>query len=275
VALAIHRGSPRAGRPFVVMNCAAVPETLLESELFGHERGAFTGATERKAGKFEAADGGTLFLDEIGEMSPEFQTKILRVLEYQRFARVAGAREIAVDVRVIAATNADLDAAMTAGRFRRDLYDRLAFEVIRLPPLRERSGDIPLLARAFFARFACEVGGLRCRALSDEAAAALASYAFPGNVRELKNVVERAAYMAAGEELGAADVRAALPGGGIATPVADGGFEQQIDALSRGLLTQALVQHAWNQKAAAEALALTYDQFRHLYRKYELGQLKP
>ena len=149
VARAIHTLSPRASEPYITINCAAVAESLLESELFGHEEGAFTGATKQKEGKFELADGGTLFLDEIGNMSLEFQAKILRVLEYQRFERVAGSESIQVNVRVIAATNADLKQAMAEGKFRRDLYDRLAFEVIHLPPLAQRLEDVPVLAAYF------------------------------------------------------------------------------------------------------------------------------
>src|SRR5688572_10926699 len=160
VAAAIHRLSPRAQRPFITMNCAAVTETLLESELFGHELGAFTGATKRKEGRFELAHGGTLFLDEIGNMSLEFQQKILRVLEYPRFERVAGTHTIEVDVRVIAATNSDLDEAMAEGSFRRDLYDRLSFEVLTLPALRQRLEDVPALAAHFLGNFRADVPGI-------------------------------------------------------------------------------------------------------------------
>ena len=280
VAHAIHRASPREDQAFIVVNCAAVPETLLESELFGHERGAFTGATQRKAGKFEVADGGTLFLDEIGNMSNEFQMKILRVLEYQRFSRVAGAQEIEVDVRVIAATNADLQEAIAAGTFRADLYDRLAFEVIEVPPLRQRVDDILALATHFAERFATEIGGLRCRRISAEAAAALAAYDFPGNVRELKNVVERAVYLAAGEVLMAADVEAALPRRGndlVAEGLAAAGagsFTEQVEAFERQLLIRALSEDSWRQKDASARLGLTYDQFRHMYRKYGLAKFR-
>jgi DNA-binding NtrC family response regulator len=278
VAHAIHRASPRADEPFVVMNCGAVPETLLESELFGHEKGAFTGATSRKAGKFELADGGTLFLDEIGNMSVEFQIKILRVLEYQRFSRVAGQREIEVDVRVIAATNADLQAAIAERTFRADLYDRLAFEVLELPPLRDRKSDILGLAAHFAERFAVEIGGLRCRRIGKEAAAVLAAYDFPGNVRELKSVVERAVYLADNEELTAADIEAALPrrgrsGDSMPAP-GSGSFGEQVEGFERQLLIRALAENDWSQKDAAERLELTYDQFRHMYRKYGLAKLR-
>ena len=276
VARAIHRSSPRASKPFVVMNCGAVPETLLESELFGHEKGAFTGATNRKAGKFELADGGTLFLDEIGNMSVEFQMKILRVLEYQRFSRVAGERELEVDVRVIAATNADLQQAISEGTFRADLYDRLAFEVLPLPPLRERREDLLPLAQHFAERFAREIG-VPCPTLSKEAAALLTAYEFPGNVRELKNVVERAIYRSDGAELSSEQLEAALPRreAAVAAVNAEGKtFVEQIEALERELLVRALAALDWNQKDAAERLGLTYDQFRHMYRKYELARLR-
>ncbi|MFN7134236.1 MAG: sigma 54-interacting transcriptional regulator, partial [Myxococcales bacterium] len=156
VARAIHRYSRRSDGPFVAFNCAAVAESLLESELFGHEKGAFTGATARKPGRFELADGGTLFLDEVADMSPSFQAKVLRALEYKRFERVAGTQTVEVDVRVVAATNADLRQRVAEGKFRADLYDRLAFEVVELPPLRSRKADIAALARYFLQRFAEE-----------------------------------------------------------------------------------------------------------------------
>jgi psp operon transcriptional activator PspF len=276
VAHALHFHSQRADDPFVVMNCAAVAETLLESELFGHEKGAFTGATGRKEGKFELADGGTLFLDEIGNMSLEFQAKILRVLEYQRFQRVGGSKELSVDVRVIAATNRDLNEAMDAGEFRRDLYDRLAFEVLNLPPLRERREDIPRIAEFLLRRFAAEVGSIRCSRMSKEAALQIMSYDFPGNIRELKNVIERAAYRAESDELGVEDIRAAMPNvGHTSEPKVDvGDFETRVADFESRLALSALEDRDWNQKDAAEILGLTYDQFRHLYRKYKLGSLR-
>jgi DNA-binding NtrC family response regulator len=279
VARAIHQLSRRATEPYVTINCAAVPESLLESELFGHEEGAFTGATRQKEGKFELADGGTLFLDEIGNMSLEFQAKILRILEYQRFERVAGSESIQVDVRVIAATNADVRTAMDEGRFRRDLYDRLAFEVIELPPLRERLDDIPVLAEHFLERFREEVSGLVVRALAQGALERLQTYDFPGNVRELKNVVERAAYSARGEILQAGDIDAALP----PAPRARRSLESmaswddpglalttRVDAFERAICMEALEKARYNQREAAESLGLTYDQFRQRKRKYGL-----
>jgi len=283
VARAIHHLSPRSTEPFITINCAAVAESLLESELFGHEEGAFTGATKQKEGKFELADGGTLFLDEIGNMSLEFQAKILRILEYQRFERVAGAESIQVDVRVIAATNVDLKAAMKEERFRPDLYDRLAFEVISLPPLRERMDDVPGLAAHFLSRFRQEVTGVGITNISAEALDSLAAYDFPGNVRELKNVVERAAYSARGTKLTGADVDAALPQDreqsappmamfldDPSLPLAD-----RVEAFERTLCKDALERARYKQREAAELLGLTYDQFRQRYRKYGLAKEKP
>ncbi len=281
VARAIHHFSPRAAEPFVTINCAAVPESLLESELFGHEEGAFTGATRQKEGKFGLADGGTLFLDEIGNMSLEFQAKILRVLEYQRFERVAGSESIQVDVRVIAATNADLRAKMEEGSFRSDLYDRLAFELIDLPPLRDRPDDIPALAAHFLGRFREEVAGIEAAELSADALDALASYSFPGNVRELKNIVERAAYATSGPRLRAADIDEALPpqrgertASGPASFVDDptSPLSARVETFERALCRDALERARYNQREAAAALGLTYDQFRQRYRKYRLGK---
>jgi two-component system, NtrC family, response regulator len=280
VARAIHHLSPRTTEPFITINCAAVAESLLESELFGHEEGAFTGATKQKEGKFELAHGGTLFLDEIGNMSLEFQAKILRVLEYQRFERVAGSESIQVNVRVIAATNADLRAAMAEGSFRRDLYDRLAFEVVDLPALRERMDDIPVLAVHFLRRFREEVAGLSVREIAAEALDALARYDFPGNVRELKNVVERAIYSSTGEVLSAADIEAALPPHREPARTEVASFADdpslplsaRVEAFERALCKDALERTRFNQKEAAGLLGITYDQFRQRYRKYRLGK---
>jgi len=198
VARAIHDASDRVGRPFVCLNCAALSETLLESELFGHEKGAFTGATERKAGKFEAADTGTLVLDEIGEMSPAIQAKFLRVLEGHSFERVGGSKRLKVDVRVVAATNRDLEEAVKAGDFRRDLYFRLKVVEILVPPLRHRREDIEPLAMHFLARFAEETGR-RVRGFTPEAIDALLEYHWPGNIREMRNIVERAVVLSQAE----------------------------------------------------------------------------
>ncbi len=205
VGRAIHEASDRRGGPFVCLNCAALSETLLESELFGHEKGAFTGATDRKIGKFEAAHAGTLVLDEIGEMSPAIQAKFLRVLEGHPFERVGGSTRVQVDVRVVAATNRDLEAAVTAGTFRRDLYFRLKVVEILVPPLRRRPEDIAVLATHFLERFAAETGR-RLRGFTPAAIEALEAYRWPGNIRELRNCVERAVVLARREWIDVDDV---------------------------------------------------------------------
>jgi DNA-binding NtrC family response regulator len=190
IARAVHRASALADKPFVKVNCAAIPPELIESELFGHERGAFTGATARKRGLFEIADGGTIFLDEIGDMIASAQAKVLRVLQSGEFTRVGGEQTLKIDVRVIAATNRDLQAAVAAGTFREDLYFRLAVVPLRAPPLRDRAEDVPLLSAAFVDQ-ACRENGIKPKPISDEALAVLAAYPWPGNVRELRNVIER------------------------------------------------------------------------------------
>jgi len=194
-ARALHEHSPRAGRPFVRVACAALPETLLESELFGHERGAFTGAVYARAGRFEIADGGTLFLDEIGDLTPPVQVKLLRFLEEREFERVGGNKTLRVDVRIVAATNRDLAAKVAAGEFREDLYYRLNVIEIRVPALRHRPGDVAILAGHFLRRFATE-NRKDVRAFSDEAMRLLQEHSWPGNVRELENAVERAVVLA-------------------------------------------------------------------------------
>jgi transcriptional regulator with GAF, ATPase, and Fis domain len=190
IARAVHRSSALADKPFVKVNCAAIPPELIESELFGHERGAFTGATARKRGLFEVADGGTIFLDEIGDMIASAQAKVLRVLQSGELTRVGAETTLKVDVRVIAATNRDLQAAVAAGAFREDLYFRLAVVPLRAPPLRERADDIRLLCAAFVEQ-ACRENGIKPKAIADEAVAVLSDYPWPGNVRELRNVIER------------------------------------------------------------------------------------
>jgi DNA-binding NtrC family response regulator len=205
VARAIHRTSKRAKGPCVAVNCAALTETLIESELFGHEKGAFTGATEKKAGRFELADRGTLFLDEVGELPLGLQTKFLRVLEERRFERVGGARAVDVDVRVIAATNRDLAEMVKRGTFREDLYYRLGVIHVEVPPLRERLDDVPVLAEHFLARFRHQAGR-RITGFAPDALAAMTRYAWPGNVRELRNAVERAIVLGDREQIQAGDL---------------------------------------------------------------------
>jgi len=265
VARAIHATSSREGA-FVVVNCAAVTDTLLEAELFGHERGAYTGADKQVPGKFELAAQGTLFLDEIGHMSLPFQQKILRVVEYGTLLRVGGTSEVRVDVRIIAATNADLPAMMERGAFLRDLYDRLAFEVIRVPPLRERTGDVVLLARHFLEQFMREVPAFQGKRLGEDALALLQEYPFPGNVRELKHVIERAVYRDRTNEVTVEDIDLDLaPGAGRGPP---GSFKQRIEALEHELIQGALREAHGNQAEAARNLGLAYHQFRYYLRKH-------
>jgi DNA-binding NtrC family response regulator len=270
VAAAVHRLSPRADEPFITVNCAAVPKELLGSELFGHEKGAFTGADKRKLGLFELADRGTLFFDEVGNMPLAFQKSVLRIIEYQRFTRVQGTETIEVDVRILAATNADLKAMAADGEFRDDLYDRLAFETIQVPPLRDRPEDIPLLAEHFIASLVREAPALRPKPLSAKAIEALEAYAWPGNVRELRYTVERALYKAEGDTIEPADL--ALPRlGDAGAPAEAHGFDAKVEQFERGLIEGALEAAGGNQARAAESLGITYDKFRYLYRKYARG----
>ena len=267
LAAFIHYESDRRDAPFITVNCAAISPTLLESEMFGYEKGAFTGAISDKIGRFEMADGGSLFLDEIANMPLDFQAKILRVIEYQRFERVQGTRTIEVDVRIIAATNADLEDMMREGRVRRDFYDRLAFETILAPPLRERPEDIQPLVEHFVEEIVKEVHGLRPKTLSQEALAKLESYPWPGNVRELKNAIERAVCFSAQDVIRPADIYLSAPD----TQDHDGNFKERVEGFQQSLLLEALVKAKYNQKKAATHLGLSYDQFRHYYRKFGLS----
>jgi DNA-binding NtrC family response regulator len=273
VAAAIHQASPRADAPFITINCAALSEGLLECELFGQEENAFHNAPF-KLGRFELANHGTLFLDEIGNMSVEFQRKILRVIEYQQFQRVQGTETITVDVRLVAATNTCLEDAMQEGRFRVDLYDRLAFETIPLPPLRERKEDLPLLAEHFLRLFAAEVPGITVKRVTPDAMQLLQGYHWPGNVRELKNVIERAAYRIDGDVITPTALPADLRSSPRAAPTGEG-FIEKVEHFERTLLLEALEETHWNQKEAAERLGLKYDQLRHLYKKYRFGEERP
>ncbi|MGE3273516.1 MAG: sigma-54-dependent transcriptional regulator [Vicinamibacterales bacterium] len=282
VARAIHELSLRRGQPFVAVNCGAMPEALLESELFGHVRGAFTGADQAKKGLLEAADKGTVFLDEIGEMSPTMQVKLLRVLQDRRFRRVGGTEEIATDIRVVAATNRDLAALVAAGGFREDLYYRLNVIPIHLPPLRERPEDVPLLAAHFLARFTREMGK-PVSGFTPEALQALEAYPWPGNVRELENIVERAVALEPGELVEASTLPAYLRAGEPATPIRTTGsgdeaedvgpgfsLERHLQAIERAHLEKALTQAGGVQVRAAELLGLTFRQFRYLAKKHRL-----
>jgi two-component system response regulator PilR (NtrC family) len=277
VAQAIHFHSLRRDRPLVALNCGAMPEALLESELFGHMRGAFTGAETNKKGLLEVAEKGTIFLDEIGEMSPVMQVKLLRVLQERRFRRVGGLEELTADIRVITATNQDLARAIAEGRFREDLYYRINVIPIVLPPLRERREDIPLLAEHFLAKYT-EQMGKSISGLSHEAMSLLQHYEWPGNIRELENVVERAVALEASPAILAdslpQSVRVAVPRNGAAAPEAlpDGGFdlEAHVKEIERVYIAQALQRSGGVQVRAAELLGMSFRSFRYYVKKYNL-----
>jgi transcriptional regulator with GAF, ATPase, and Fis domain len=275
VARAMHFASPRKKGPFVCLNCAALTETLLESELFGHERGAFTGATERKIGKFEAAHQGTLMLDEIGEMSPSIQAKFLRVLEGHPFERVGGSQPIKTDVRVIAATNRDLEKAVAENSFRRDLYFRLKVVEILVPPLRKRPEDIVELANYFLERFNTETGR-KIRGYTPEALHLMQQYRWPGNVRELKNVVERAVVLARTdfidtEDLNLSTIAAASDSGDIASPSPKSTFEPlSLDEVERKHIHATLKATGWNKSRTAAILGVERSTLDRKIKRYEL-----
>jgi two-component system nitrogen regulation response regulator GlnG len=279
VARAIHGNSIRARGPFVTVNMAAIPKDLIESELYGHEKGSFTGAVERRPGKFELATGGTLFLDEIGEMPLDLQAKLLRVLQEREIDRVGGTRPLPVDVRIVAATNADLARSVEEGRFRRDLYYRLAVVPIRLPALREREGDVVLLARHFLAKYGEQLKG-RALTLAKDAEPLLVAHAWPGNVRELQNVVQRALLKLAGTRLGAKDLLGLLPVAsaqdrGVAglvealldAPAPEGGrYQAGLAAIEAPLIAAALARTSGNQLRAAEVLGMNRNTLRERMR---------
>jgi psp operon transcriptional activator len=289
-AARIHYLSPRWSGPFIKLNCAALAPSVLESELFGHEAGAFTGANRLREGRFESAHGGTLFLDELGLMPLAVQEKLLRVVEYGTFERLGSSEEIAVNVRLVAATSVDLRGLVAEGRFKADLADRLSFQVLYLPPLRLREGDIPVLANHFAKRFAMELGLKSTPSLSPSALAELQQYDWPGNVRELKNVVERAVYLsdtpeislvtldpfnppfhlsAAGQtahSFAAKDSRGGPLNPKVQFPV---DFDSVIRRQEVELIRAALAAAHYQQHQAARLLGLTYDRFRGLYRKYK------
>ena len=262
VARALHQCGPRAPGPFIPVHCAALAPTLLESELFGHEKGAFTGAQERRRGRFELADGGTLFLDEIGEIDAALQVKILRVLEERKFERVGGTETVGVDVRLVAATNRDLKQLVEAGRFREDLFYRLYVVNVTLPPLRERDGDIVLLAQHYLKTLAAE-HGKKTSGITPEAMDALTAYPWPGNVRELRNVIERMVVLGTGDKLTVRDLPAALrAAAGKTGPAAQAGHVLR-DA-ERHLIEAALQRHKGHRTRAAQDLGISR---RTLHRK--------
>ncbi len=299
----IHFLSQRWEKPFVTLNCAALSPGLIESELFGYEKGAFTGAGTRRIGRFEQAANGTLLLDEIGTIPMEVQEKILRVVEYGCFERVGSSSPIHVDVRIVAATNADLPAMALSGKFKRDLLDRLSFEVIYVPPLRCRQEDIPLLAGHFAARMTFELGREDIPGFSEAAIKALTAYSWPGNIRELKNVVERAVYKTGGGKInrisfdpfvnpwddglekpktgrkhGYLPDQIARPDSGVKetelsrliADISRSGFKEAVAKLEVYLMSRAIESSRFNQKKAARKLGLTYDQFRGIKRKHAI-----
>ena len=296
VAERLHRLSKRWDEPLVTLNCAALPETLIEAELFGHEQGAFTGATRARAGRFEEADKGTLFLDELATLSMGAQERLLRAVEYGEVTRIGSSRPIRVDVRIVAATNEDLPRLAEQGRFRADLLDRLSFDVITLPPLRAREGDIEVLADYFGRRMATELHWEQWPGFSGHAMQALEDYQWPGNVRELRNVVERAVYRwdswddpighiqfdpfespwkpaatirqepAVAQPASPQDLR---PAAARFDTVTD--LRSAVDAHERAIVEHALGRNRYNQRQTAKALGLTYDQLRHCLKKHGLS----
>jgi two-component system nitrogen regulation response regulator NtrX len=270
VARALHRDSPRARGPFVEVNCAAIPSELIESELFGHVKGSFTGAVADRAGKFEQADGGTLFLDEIGDMAPAAQAKVLRALQDGEITRIGGTKPVRVDVRVLAATNKRLDEEIAAGRFREDLYYRLNVVPLHVPPLRDRREDIPQLVRHFVGELAAR-DGMAPRPLDASAMEALQRLDWPGNVRELRNTIERLLILAPGPRIGEADVerlvgRRASDGGGLGDLLDLPTYETFKDAAERAYLQHQLRKHAWNVAETARVLDMPRS---NLYKKIE------
>jgi DNA-binding NtrC family response regulator len=280
VARRIHRLSGRAARPFVALNCSAVPETLAESELFGHEKGAFTGADRRRVGRFELADTGTLFLDEIADLPPALQVKLLRALQERVIERVGGTTPIPLDVRIVAATNRDLEAAIRDGRFRADLYYRLNVVRIDVAPLRERIEDVPPLVELFLTRYGRRPSGAVVR-LTAEALAALQAHAWPGNVRELENVVHRGTILCQGDEIDVEDISLELGASGSATGAAGAAPEGAASAsdlrsalarVERDLIARAVREHQGNLTAAGRALGIERNLLRYKLRKHGLRQ---
>jgi psp operon transcriptional activator len=298
IAERLHHLSGRWAGPLVVMNCAALPESLIEAELFGHEAGSFTGASKTRHGRFEEADGGTLFLDELGTLSKPAQDRLLRAVEYGEITRIGASKPIQVDVRIVAATNENLPAQVDKGHFRADLLDRLSFEVVTLPPLRARSGDIPLLVDHFGRRMAVELEWTNWPGFSPRALSELEDYNWPGNVRELRNVVERAVYRWEDPERAVEAIQfdpfhspwapsgtvhhaphvEAQPsasveaeGAAVAAPsVSTSDFRAAVSDYERALLQNALAANRFNQRATALALNLSYDQLRHALKRHKL-----
>jgi psp operon transcriptional activator len=295
IAERLHRLSTRWDEPLVTMNCAALPETLIEAELFGHEAGAFTGATRSRPGRFEEADKGTLFLDELATLSMQAQERLLRAVEYGEVTRIGSNRPLRVDVRIVAATNENLPALADQGKFRADLLDRLSFEVITLPPLRVREGDVQVLAEFFGRRMASELRWNNWPGFADHVRDQLDRHDWPGNVRELRNVIERAVYRWGDDTrpighvvfdpfdspwMPARSARKSVQPAPRAAETAAKPVELDaiedlraaVEAHERAILEHALGKHRWNQRQTAKALGLSYDQLRHCIRKHGLGE---
>jgi len=301
IAERLHHLSGRWDGPLITMNCAALPETLIEAELFGHEAGAFTGAAKTRQGRFEEANNGTLFLDELATLSSPAQDRLLRAIEYGEVTRIGASRPVRVDVRIVAATNEHLPRLVEQGRFRADLLDRLSFEVVTLPPLRHRHSDIPVLCDHFGRRMGLELGWESWPGFSQDVMEKMLAYAWPGNVRELRNVIERAVYrwenpgapidevsfdpfespwapaaaarsaapvavVAAGD----AAPQAAAPAGAGHDPAACADLRLAVAEYEKAILAVALEKCRWNQRAAATALSMTYDQLRHAMRRHQM-----
>ncbi len=275
IARAIHYHSPRSEHPLIKVNCAALPETLLESELFGHEKGAFTGAAARRIGKFEAADKGTIFLDEIGELAPGVQVKLLRVLQEKEFERIGGNQTVKADVRLIAATNRDLESAMREGTFREDLYYRLNVVTVSIPPLRERKEDIPALLEHFLRKYSAE-NDKQISGVTAEVRDLLMRYSYPGNVRELENIIERAVVLAKGDIITTADIPLHLKTveseEKICVAKRDGSLNETLETLERGLILDALKETGGVQTHAAEKLGISERVLRYKIRKHRIRE---
>lgn len=294
IAERLHRLSTRWGEPLVTVNCAALPETLIEAELFGHEQGAFTGATKARVGRFEEADKGTLFLDELGTLSMGAQERLLRAVEYGEVTRIGSSRPIRVDVRIVGATNEDLPARAARGTFRADLLDRLSFEVITLPPLRVREGDIAVLSDYFGRRMAAELRWEAWPGFAPHVMQAMQDHAWPGNVRELRNVVERAVYRWDNWDVPVGHIQfdpfdspwkpiaPAAHSDGAALPVAPAAparnhdnvtdLRAAVEAFERDIIEHHLGANRWNQRQTAKALGLSYDQLRHCIKRHGLAE---
>jgi len=298
IAERLHHLSSRWAGPLIVMNCAALPENLIEAELFGHEAGSFTGAAKTRHGRFEEADGGTLFLDELGSLSTPAQDRLLRAVDYGEITRIGASKPISVDVRIVAATNENLPSQVDKGEFRADLLDRLSFEVITLPPLRAREGDIPLLAEHFGRRMSAELEWSNWPGFSARASGEFEAYHWPGNVRELRNVVERAVYRhedperpideiqfdpfhspwapqaTTSQPRPQAEPESEIEASEAASPVAPStstsDFRAAVSDYERALLQNALAANRFNQRATATALNLSYDQLRHALKRHKL-----